>query len=314
VTATLTSEQSHDRDILGELEPVAEQPLERHLGVAEEWFPHDYVPYGEGRDFGAEPWTPDQPRLDGVARTSFFVNLMTEDNLPSYHREIHAMFGRKDSAWTTWAHRWTAEEGRHSIVIRDYLVVTRNEDPEELERGRMQMVETGYEHHDRDTLHGMAYVAFQELATRISHRNTGRYSSDPVADRIMGRVAADENLHMVFYRDAVKAALHVDPSATVMAIADEVIGFQMPGAGMRAFARKAARIADAGIYDLRNHHDDVIWPLLKKWDVFHVEGLNAEAEQRRNELAEFLTALDSEATAFEEKRELRRARRAARGR
>ena len=37
------------------------------------------------------------------------------------------------------------------------------------------------------TPRGLAYVAFQELATRISHRNTGRYSSDPVADRIMAR-------------------------------------------------------------------------------------------------------------------------------
>jgi acyl-[acyl-carrier-protein] desaturase len=310
VAATVT----HDRDILGELEPVAERLLERHLSVAEEWFPHDYVPWGEARDFEREPWTPDQPRLDGVARTSFFVNLMTEDNLPSYHREIHTMFGRRESPWTAWVHRWTAEEGRHSIVLRDYLVVTRNEDPVELERGRMHMLETGYEPHARDAIHGMAYVAFQELATRISHRNTGRYSSDPVADRIMARVAADENLHMVFYRDAVAAALEVAPSETVTAIADEVIGFQMPGAGMRGFARKAARIADAGIYDLRNHHDEVVWPLLRKWDVFGIDGLDAGAEQRRDELAAFLEQLDAQARRFEEKRAARHARRAARGR
>jgi acyl-[acyl-carrier-protein] desaturase len=301
-----------DRDILGELEPVAEELLERHLEVADEWFPHEYVPWGEARDFEQEPWTPDQPRLDGIARTSFFVNLMTEDNLPSYHREIHSMFGRKDSPWTSWVHRWTAEEGRHSIVLRDYLMATRNEDPVALERGRMQMVETGYDHHDRDALHGMAYVAFQELATRISHRNTGRYSSDPVADRIMARVAADENLHMVFYRDAVKAAFEVAPSETMHAVADEVIGFEMPGAGMQGFARKAAMIADAGIYDLRSHHDDVVWPLLKKWQVFEVEGLDAAAERRREELAVFVTELDSQAARFEEKREARRARRAAR--
>jgi acyl-[acyl-carrier-protein] desaturase len=59
------------------------------------------------------------------------------------------------------------------------------------------------------TLRGLAYVAFQELATRISHRNTGRYSQDPVADRIMARIAADENLHMVFYRDLLDAAIEV---------------------------------------------------------------------------------------------------------
>ena len=184
-TATLT-----DRDLLGELEPEAERLLERHLAVADEWFPHEYVPYSQGRDFDdRDPWTPDQPRLDGVARTAMYVNLLTEDNLPSYHREIHAMFGRRDTAWTTWVHRWTAEEGRHAIVLRDYLVVTRNEDPVKLERGRMDAMQTGYDRDGRDVLHGMAYVSFQELATRISHRNTGRFSEDPVADRIMARVA-----------------------------------------------------------------------------------------------------------------------------
>ncbi|MDX1660029.1 MAG: acyl-ACP desaturase [Nitriliruptorales bacterium] len=301
-----------DRDLLHELEPEAERLLERHLSVADEWFPHEYVPWGEARDFEEEPWTPDQPRLSGVARTAFFVNLMTEDNLPSYHREIHAMFGGGDSAWRTWIHRWTAEEGRHSIVLRDYLVTTRNEDPVKLERGRMQMVSDGYEHHDREALHGFVYVSFQELATRISHRNTGKYSEDPVADRIMARVAADENLHMVFYRDIVSAAIELDPSAAVQAIADEVIGFEMPGAGLSGFRMMSARIADAAIYDPRNHHDDVLWPLLRNWGVFELEGLDAEAEQRRDELAAFLDDLDETASRFEEKRAERHARRAAR--
>jgi acyl-[acyl-carrier-protein] desaturase len=300
------------RDLLSELEPEAERLLERHLSVAEEWFPHDYVPYGQGRDFDTDPWTPDQPRLDGVARTAMYVNLMTEDNLPSYHREIHAMFARGDSAWTTWVHRWTAEEGRHSIVLRDYLVVTRNEDPVKLERGRMDAMQIGYDRDGRDVLHGMAYVSFQELATRISHRNTGRYSEDPVADRIMARVAADENLHMVFYRDILAAALHVDPSAAVCAVADEVIGFAMPGATIAGFGPASARIADAGIYDPRNHLDDVVMPLLRHWRLFDVEGLDATAEQRRDDLATFLQELDAVATRFTEKRAIREERRARR--
>ena len=61
--------------------------------MAKEWFPHDYIPYSLGRDFDKEPWTPDQPRITGVAQIAFEVNLLTEDNLPSYHREIHRMFG-----------------------------------------------------------------------------------------------------------------------------------------------------------------------------------------------------------------------------
>jgi hypothetical protein len=198
-----------DHDLLAELEPVAEQLLNRHLSMAKEWLPHQYVPWRLGRDFDTEPWTPDQPRLTGVAQAAFEVNLLTEDNLPSYHHQLLASFGR-DRAWRTWSHRWTAEEGRHAIVLRDYLLVTRNIDPVALERGRMATLQQGWTA-DKPALGLMAYAAFQELATRISHRNTGRYSADPVADKIMVRVAADENLHMMFYRDIVAAALQVAP-------------------------------------------------------------------------------------------------------
>jgi acyl-[acyl-carrier-protein] desaturase len=301
-----------DRDLIGELEPVAGELLERHLKVQKEWFPHDYIPWSMGRDFDKEPWTPDQSRLTGVAQTAFEVNLLTEDNLPSYHREIYDMFGkRKESAWVNWVHRWTAEEGRHAIVLRDYLVVTRAVDPVALERNRMQLMSVGYDRGNKDALRGMAYVAFQELATRISHRNTGRFSQDPVADRIMARISADENLHMVFYRDMLSAALELAPSEAVKAIAAEVLSFEMPGAGMADFSTKSVMIAKAGIYDLRVHHDDVVWPLLRHWGFFDVENLDAEAEQQRAQVTEFLAGVDAMAKRYEEKRARREARKQA---
>ncbi|MDQ3530135.1 MAG: acyl-ACP desaturase, partial [Actinomycetota bacterium] len=114
------------------------------------------------------------------------------------------------------------------------------------------------------------------------------------------------------YRDMLGAALQLDPSAAVQAIAAEVLGFQMPGAGMADFNRKAVMIAKAGIYDLRVHHDDVIWPLLRHWRFFDVEGLNDEAEKARQQTAEFLTALDAQASKFEAKRAKSEEREAAR--
>jgi acyl-[acyl-carrier-protein] desaturase len=290
-----------DAALLAELEAEAGRLYNRHLSVAQEWFPHDYIPYRLGRDFDKEPWTPDQPRLTGVAQTAFEVGLLTEDNLPSYHRLIHGMFGGGDGAWINWVGRWTAEEGRHAIVIRDYLVVTRNLDPVALERGRMGQLQRGYDHATPDVLHSLAYVAFQELATRISHRNTGQHSNDPVADRIMSRVAADENLHMVFYRDIMAAALQVDTSAAVRAIVDEVLAFQMPGAGIPGFLRKASQIAQAGIYDLRVHRDDVLMPILRHWRLFELTGLDDEAEEARQRLGEHLEKLDRQATQFEQR-------------
>ena len=281
------------RALLNELEPEAGRLYDRHASVAQEWFPHDYIPYRLGRDFDKEPWTPDQPRLTGVAQTAFEIGLLTEDNLPSYHRLIHGMFGQGDGAWINWVGRWTAEEGRHAIVLRDYLTVTRNIDPIMLERGRMTQLQQGYDHDAPDTLRGLAYVAFQELATRIAHRNTGRYSDDPVADRIMVRIAADENLHMVFYRDILAAALVLEPSATVCAIVDEVLAFQMPGAGIPGFVRKAAQIAKAGIYDIRVHRDEVLMPILRHWRIFELTNLDAKAEAARTRLAEHLARLEA---------------------
>lgn len=288
-----------ERALLIQLEPEAGRLYDRHMKVAQEWFPHDFIPYRLGRDFDKEPWTPDQPRLTGIAQVAFEVNLLTEDNLPSYHRLIHGMFGSGDGAWINWIGRWTAEEGRHAIVLRDYLTVTRNIDPILLERGRMAQLEQGYDLTRPDPLHGLAYVAFQELATRISHRNTGKYSDDPVADRIMIRISADENLHAVFYRDIMTAALEIEPSAAVQAIVDEVLDFQMPGAAIAGFRRKAAMMAKAGIYDPRSHRDDVLLPILRHWRIFELEGLNPAAEAARKRLAEHLDALEVSATKFE---------------
>ncbi|GAA3200532.1 hypothetical protein GCM10020255_104940 [Rhodococcus baikonurensis] len=133
-------------ELLQELQPVAEENVNRHISMAKEWHPHDYVPWDEGRNFaamGGEDWSLEQSQLGEVARAAMITNLLTEDNLPSYHREIAENFSQ-DGAWGTWVGRWTAEENRHGIVMRDYLVVTRAVDPVELERFRMEHMTNGY--------------------------------------------------------------------------------------------------------------------------------------------------------------------------
>ena len=292
--------------LISELEPVVAKELDRHLAAAKEWMPHEFVPWSQGTDFdgplGGTAWDPEQSRMSPTARTALVVNLLTEDNLPSYHREIYNSFGA-DGAWGTWIGRWTAEEGRHGIALRDYLLTTRSVDPVALERERMVHMTNGFNtSHELDMLHTVAYVSFQELATRISHRNTGRYTSDPLCDQLLARIAADENLHMIFYRNMVKAALEIAPDQTVQAVWDIVEGFQMPGSGIDGFARRSLSIAMAGIYDLRIHHDEVLMPVLKFWRLFELEGLSPEAEQAREKLAGFMAGLDSKAARFEEKR------------
>ncbi|GII30455.1 acyl-ACP desaturase [Planotetraspora mira] len=298
-------------ELLVELEPVVGRELDRHLAVAKEWFPHEYVPWSDGRTFDGvlegEAWSPEDSSIPEPARVSLIVNLLTEDNLPSYHHEIATTFGR-DGAWGTWVHRWTAEEGRHAYAIRDYLTVSRAVDPVALERARMIHMQNGFTTEYDGMLRQLAYVSFQELATRVAHRNTGKVSGDPVCERLLTRVAADENLHMLFYRNLLAAAFELAPSQTMRAVTDVVTSFQMPGQGMEGFARKSVTIAMAGIYDLRQHSDEVLLPVLRQWKTFDIEGLDAEGEQAREELSDFLAKLDVAATRFEERRDARRAR------
>ena len=303
--------------LIRDLEPIVAVELERHLAIQKNWYPHEYVPWSEGRDFAGplngDAWEAKDSRLSSVAQDSLILNLLTEDNLPSYHTEITLSMGR-DGAWGNWIERWTAEEGRHAIVIRDYLMATRGVDPYELEDLRMAHMSLGYQTpYENDMLHTIAYVSFQELATRISHRNTGKISDDPIAEAMMQRIALDENLHMIFYRNTLKAALDLEPNAAMRAIADVVTNFDMPGANMPGFGRKAVQIALAGIYDMQQHLEEVIAPVLRAWDVFERNDLSGDGLVARDKLNAFLTKTTEESNRFNEKREHHFERLIARG-
>ena len=303
--------------LIRDLEPVVAVELERHLGVQKNWYPHEYVPWSEGRDYAGplngDAWEAKDSRLTPVAQDSLVLNLLTEDNLPSYHTEIAISMGR-DGAWGNWIERWTAEEARHGIAIRDYLMATRGVNPYELEDLRMAHMSLGYQTpYENDMLHTIAYVTFQELATRISHRNTGKISDDAIAENMMQRIALDENLHMLFYRNTLGAALELEPNATMRAITDVVTNFDMPGANMPGFGRKAVQIALAGIYDLQLHLDEVIAPILRAWKVFERTDLSGDGLKARDELSAFLRKTGDDAGRFNEKRELYFDRLIARG-
>jgi acyl-[acyl-carrier-protein] desaturase len=277
--------QPDHRAFLDTLEPTVAELLDRHLSQAKEWFPHQLVPWSRGRDFAPDwEWSPEETSLGPDVRSSLFVNLLTEDNLPYYFRTIETRFGR-GGAWGEWVRRWTAEEGRHSIVIRDYLTVTRAPDPVALERARMAQVQCGEVPDPELPQEGLVYVALQELATRIAHHNTGKLIDDPVGYDVMKRVAADENRHHLFYRDLVGRAFEVDPSGMMLAVDSQVRGFAMPGTGIVDFADHARVIARAGIYDFLVHHDQILVPVvLRQWGVEQLTGLTDAAERARDAL------------------------------
>lgn len=278
--------------LLHELTPHAERLLHRHLASSKPWYPHELVPWELGKHREEGPWDPDDFPLPDAVRSSLFVNILTEDNLPYYFSTINRMFGTH-GPWREWTHRWTAEEGRHSTALRDYLTVTRAVDPVELEDARMQQVTGGQVPEPDNAIDGFVYVALQELATRIAHRNTGVALKElggdhPAANagyEVMARIASDENFHHLMYRDLTAAALEIEPSLVVCAIERQVREFEMPGVGIPDFKRHAERIARAGLYNLAQHHDQILVPVvLRTWKVESLDDLTPDAEQARERL------------------------------
>ncbi len=300
-----------DVALLAELEPEAERLLENHYATTKEWHPHALVPWSRGRDFEPEyEWSPEESDMPPEVRSALFVNLLTEDNLPYYFRDIERMFG-KDGAWGEWVRRWTAEEGRHAIVIREYLTVTRAIDPIALEKGRMVQMGGGKVPEPPTAIDGLIYVTLQELATRISHRNTGALIEDRAGYDIMRRVAMDENHHFLFYRDVAKAAMDIDPSQAVEAMERQIVGFAMPGEGIPDFGSHAKAIAAAGIYDLAAHYEQILEPIvLRYWDLPNIEGLSGEAEQARERAIAYIEKSRRVSERIKARREAAEARKA----
>src|ERR1700710_1059726 len=312
-----------DLQLLQELEPVVEKNINRHLTMRKDWNPHDYIPWSDGKNYyalGGQDWDPEQSKLSEVAQTAMLQNLLTEDNLPSYHREI-AMNFSMDGPWGWWVNRWTAEENRHGIALRDYLVVTRAIDPVELEQLPLEQVPRGFtpgqgpqgEMFAESLFDSVLYVTFQELATRVSHRNTGKACNETIADQLLQRVSADENLHMIFYRDVSSAGLDLAPNQAMKSLHRVLRNFKMPAYPVPEFRRKAVVIAVGGVYDPRIHLDDVVKPVLKKWRIFEREDFTGEAAEMRDDLAELVNELEDTCQKFEiaKERRLERERKGA---
>ncbi len=304
-----------DLHLLHELEPVVEKYLNRHLTMRKDWNPHDYIPWSDGKNYyalGGQDWHPEQSQLSEVAQVAMIQNLLTEDNLPSYHREI-AMNMSVDGAWGQWVNRWTAEENRHGIALRDYLVVTRAVDPVQLEQLRLEQVTRGFspgQNQQGDlfaesVFDSVIYVTFQELATRVSHRNTGRACNETIADQLLARVSADENLHMIFYRDVSEAGFDIAPDQAMHSLHRVLRNFKMPGYTVPEFRRKAVIIAVGGVYDPRIHLDDVVMPVLKKWRIFEREDFTGEAARMRDDLGVLVEELEEASQKFEESKQRR---------
>ncbi|MCC3329018.1 acyl-ACP desaturase [Nocardia abscessus] len=275
-----------DRELLESLAVDVELLLRKHVDVADGWQPHDFVPWDDGRNFaflGGTDWTPEQSELSDTAKLALTVSVLIADNLPSYHREIGKYL--RTGAWWRWVGRWTAEENRHEIMVRNYLMVTRAVDPVQLERLRMEHMTKGFRRPAMHLLDVLANCAFEEVASAVRHRNIAALGENPLVTAMAERIAQDDELQSVFFADLIAAALDLAPDQTVRAIADRVAGFEVPTVTLADGRSSDAALAEAGVYDRSKEDELVFAPLLRRWNIFTRTDFGPDGVLAREELS-----------------------------
>jgi acyl-[acyl-carrier-protein] desaturase len=233
-----------------ELEPVVAENLQRHLDTADEWFAHDYVPFDQGRNFaflGGKDWDPSEVTLPKPVVDALEILLIHKDNLAAYHRELVEHF-ILEWKWGRWLGRWTAEEHLHAIVLRNYLVVTRNFDPTANEDVRVEHVMKGFRADNFSQIETLVFMALLERAHGVFCRRLAGQIDEPVLKSLVERIATDEERHELFFTNLVRWCLEFDEAETVAAIARRAAGLQPVGSDIHAYQDKVTNVSQAGIF------------------------------------------------------------------
>ena len=250
-----------------ELEPVVADNLARFLDTADSWYAHDYVPFDKGRDFeflGGVDWDASQVTLPKDVVDALEVLLITKDNLAGYHRELVEHFILADK-WGRWLGRWTAEENLHAIAIRQYLVVTRNTDPNADERVRVNHVMRGYRAEHYGQIETLVFMAFWERAHAVYLSNLEARITEPALKNLVGRIRRDEERHQEFFGNLVAHCLETHRDQTICAIARRANAFPVIGGDILEYRdNKVRTVAEAGIFD-QNAADTVVSDSIKAW-------------------------------------------------
>lgn len=254
--------------LMAKLEPIVEETYKRHVDTATPWYAHDFVPFDMGKNFaflGGEDWDESSVTLPKHITDALEILLITKDNLASYHRELVEHFILEDW-WGMWLGRWTAEEHLHAVVLREYLVVTREVDPVASEEVRVQHVMKGYRADRLSKIETLVFMAFFEREHAVFCRRLAAQIEDANLRKLVNTIAVDEERHAEFFDVVVRACLEIEPDETRKAILVRADALAVLGADIDAYPDKVSRIADAGIFgedDLRH----VISDSVKSWGV-----------------------------------------------
>ncbi|HEX7035192.1 MAG TPA: acyl-ACP desaturase [Pseudomonadales bacterium] len=290
--------------MLASLEPLIARNMERHVRERRLWMPSDLLPVSEqmsDEQRREREALPERARgLPDAVRVALALNLLTEEGLPHFHRLLAVYMG-SGNAWAQWNFVWTAEEDRHGTVLHDYMRDARLFDTAAFERLQYRYLEAGFDPQwEDDPYRLLAYTSLQERATQIAHANTGKLAAryEPLLQRILGHVAADEARHYQFYRDAFAGLLEIDPTGALQAALAVMPRLAMPGHNIEGYEDMAEVVRRADIYGPRDYRR-VVAQCLETWGVASLEPPDAAGREAQDKLMAVPARLDRLADLLE---------------
>mgnify|MGYP003532365891 FL=1 len=254
-----------------------------------EWNYYDYLPWEKGSSFTLNPWNESQRTLPTEIVTAIETSMLTEINLPWYTAYLKDMFRDGLAPLQGFVHNWVAEEDQHATALENYLVLTRNSDPNELGVLKSEMMVTGWDSTFASPIATMGYTAIQELATVVFYQKIAKSSKehDETLSVLLTRLSKDESLHYAFYNQVIQIYLELDPNQIVF-LAPIILDFKMPGQVLKDFDARMKIIEKAG-YGPEQYLDGVLEVLVKRWKI---ESIQPSTEEGRNAKRDVLVFMD----------------------
>src|SRR5687768_3591330 len=279
-----------DRRLEGRLRELLEAHMERTKRI--DWSYHNLIPWERGRNFQSDPFHPSQAAISPELAVAVETALLTEVNLPWFTLGLTETFRGSLEVLQDFIRTWTSEEDQHSDIFQNYLLVTRNLDPDRLHTLRRTVVRNAWTPDWGTPFEGMAYTTIQELATQAFYVNVARKADeeDPQLALILRTVAKDETLHYTFYREAVKAHLEINPNY-IWPLSKVIMNFSMPGRLMPNFDERQKIIAEGANYGIAEFYRQVIDVVMRLWDVKNLKPSFPQAQAALDKLNAYVDRL-----------------------
>ena len=291
--------------LIPSLEPKLRELYDQHIERAAkiDWAYYEYLPLDELKNK-----TEAIPQLSAGVYACVETALLTEVNLPWFTTHLHNAFKGSIEVLVDFVRIWTSEEDQHAVLLETYLLLGDNGDHRRRQRLRKSVVRQGWATTIEGHFQAIAYTAIQELATQIFYLRTAELaeSEDPLLARALRRLARDETLHMAFYRDCVNLHLHAEPNY-IYPLAEVMMRFEMPGAGMPEYRERTELFATEGNYGPYEYYSQVIDVLWRYWEVDKLAPTLSIAREKQKELIKYHNRLGKIAARFKRRKDAEKA-------